>query len=524
VEHRPDTTTSSIEQRLAERNPTSRYGERAITVLADGTPLYPAEWHAHPAAPPSPPRRPRFLSGGPGAPGLEPLSRPLPREIKTAVGAAPQARAPQGSLEPRVVGWAGGSNQAPPPGGSGSAEPVDTPPQPAGADADAHRGGSRKVGENLSAPTAAVETEQRALRFARLRTARSILRGESLALCMRYARDAEHGVDVMRYEHRAGYRGWRHCGSRLCPWCSAKLAQNDTAKAEKFIRGWVKRGNALALCHYTLRHKLDEKPESVWDAQTRVLQSLHSGRPWREFVEEFGLLEHIYGNEVTDGQNGCHKHQHRVWEIRMCDELKTRAGRRAFARRMQEKYRKLYLAALARNGRSALPEYALKLSIAAPTMRNAKTAAEYVTKFAKETQQGGIKSGSRGNKTVFELLDIAADKTVPETERRKSRARYAELYFGLRGKHWSYFSESGEPENESSMDESETPQEQFDDVGTVVMTLTPLQAAMIADQDMQCYLLELVEQMGVDAARDWVREFCDRRRWSRQFLDRFRSG
>ena len=345
-----------------------------------------------------------------------------------------------------------------------------------------------------------------------------------MAMCMRYARDAGKGVQVVDYNNVAGYRGWQHCGSRLCPWCCAKLAQQDTDKAEKFIRGWVKRKNAIALCHYTLRHTADELPQAVWDAQTRVLQSLHSGRPWREFVAEFGLLEHIYGNEVTDGENGCHKHQHRAWEIQMCDALQGRSGRRAFCRKLEAAYKALYLVALAKHGRSALPQYALKVSISAPTKHNAAKAAEYVAKFSKETQQGGLKSGRRGNHTVFELLDIAADKALFQEERARARSRYADLFFGLKGKHWSYFSEATVPDPEPVGGEPEVPEKDLDDDGAVLLELTALQAAMIADQHRQCYLLELVEQQGVQAAAAWLADFSDPQRWSTEFLARFRGG
>jgi hypothetical protein len=339
---------------------------------------------------------------------------------------------------------------------------------------------------------------------------------------MRYARDSMAGVQTVMYGEKAGYRGWTHCGSRLCPWCCAKLAQEDTTKAEKFIRGWVKRKNAIALCHYTLRHSANELPAAVWDAQTKVLASCHSGRPWRAFVEEFGLLEHIYGNEVTDGLNGCHKHQHRAWEIQMCVELHGRTERRRFGRRMENAYKALYMAALAKHGRSALPQYALKVSIAAPTTSNAARAAEYVAKFSKETQQGGLKSGHKGNHTVFELLDIAGDKGMAQEERSCARGRYADLYWGLKGKHWSYFSEASTAEQQSAGGEEEVPEVRLDDDGGVVITLSARQAAMLADQGLQVDFLERVEQQGVEAAKAWLKQFSDPARWSKEFLDRFR--
>jgi len=354
--------------------------------------------------------------------------------------------------------------------------------------------------------------------------ARIVLRGTPLGTCMVYSRNAAVGVQVVQYAGCVGYRGWEHCGSRLCPWCCAKLAQKDTDKAERFIKGWVKRKNAIALCHYTLRHTADELPEAVWDAQTKVLDSTHHGRPWERFRDEYGLLEHIYGNEVTDGLNGCHKHQHRAWELLMCDGLNGRTARRQFGRRMEDAYKALYLAALAKHGRSALPQYALKVSIAAPTKSNAKRAAEYVTKFAKETQQGGLKSGGRGNHTVFELLDIAGDKSLPEADRRCARDRYADLYFGLKGKHWSYFSEASTGDQEPAGGEQEVPEVDLDDDGDVLLTLSAREAAMLSHQGKQLYLLELVEQQGADAAARWLAEFTNPSYWSVEFLARFRGG
>ena len=339
---------------------------------------------------------------------------------------------------------------------------------------------------------------------------------------MRYARDSMAGVQTVMYGDKAGYRGWTHCGSRLCPWCSAKLAQEDTSKAERFIRGWVKRKNAIALCHYTLRHSADELPQDVWDAQTKVLDSTHHGRPWDRFRQEYGLLEHIYGNEVTDGLNGCHKHQHRAWEIQMCADLHGRTERRRFGRRMEAAYKDLYMAALAKHGRSALPQYALKVSIAAPTMSNAAKAAEYVAKFSKETQQGGLKSGNKGNHTIFELLDIAGDKSAPQEGRGRARGRYADLYWGLKGKHWSYFSEATTADQAEAGGEEEIPEVKLDDDGEVVITLTGRQAHMIADQNLQVDFLERVEQQGVEAAKAWLADFSDPSKWSQEFLDRFR--
>ena len=492
---------------------------RPLSILPDGSPLFAADWAPRPVhvEGPAKPERPRFLSGGQGAREGTTVphattSRSRPRS------AAKHERAPEASLD-GVVSWAGGSPQAPPSGGSGSEIAAN-----GGDFAPVYRSTPRNVGQYSPTSQTDSETDQRSRRFDRLRIARSILRGTPMGACMRYARNAMAGVQALMYGDTAGYRGWQHCGSRLCPWCCAALAQKDTDKAERFIRGWVKRKNAIALCHYTLRHSADELPVQVWDAQTKVLDSCHHGRPWERFKEEFGLLEHIYGNEVTDGNNGCHKHQHRAWEVQMCEALKGRKARRDFGRRMQAAYEKLYLAALAKHGRSALPGIALQVSIAAPTLSNAAKAAEYVAKFSKETQQGGLKSGHRGNHTVFELLDIAGDKTLPQAARSQARGRYADLYWGLKGKHWSYFSEASSATDDLAGGEKEVPEVALDDEGEVVIELTGMQAAMLADQDKQLYLLELMERQGPDAAKLWLASFTDPAKWSKEFLDRFWSG
>jgi hypothetical protein len=486
---------------------------RPTTILPDGTPLYPVEWSPPVDKPSDKPARPRFPGGGLGA-----------REGTTVPTATTQR---QGRVAAKrtldgVVSWAGGSPQAPPPRVPESAKQAELPailsPRCHGFTAS-----PRNVGQYSTPPPTDGEDGKRPRRFDRLRMARKVLKGTPMGLCMRYARDSGAGVQTVMYGGTAGYRGWQHCGSRLCPWCSAVLAQKDTDKAERFIRGWVKRNNAIALCHYTLRHTFEELPQAVWDAQTRVLNSLHSGQPWERFKKRYGLLEHIYGNEVTDGDNGCHKHQHRAWEVQMCGALKGRSGRRSFGRRMEREYEALYMRALAKHGRSALPGIALKVSISAPTMENASKAAEYVTKFAKETQQGGLKSGHKGNHTVFELLDIAGDKTLPEALRRQARARYADLYFGLKGKHWSYFSEATAANEEPVGGEEEVPEVTLDDEGELVHTMTAMQAAMLADQDLQLFWLELVEQKGPSAADAWMKDFSDPVKWSEEWKQRYRT-
>ena len=510
---------------------------RPTTILPDGSPLYPAEWSPRPVDKSGDkPARARFPGGGQGAVGgkpqsvrYQPKSSPKPTE--------------EGRLD-RLVEWADGFPQAPPPRAPESAKQAELPVIPP-PDVAVSRCPPRNVGQYSTPPlgvkTIPAESEaasksdaengaqtdseiaQRRLRFERLEGSQKILPGTPMATCMRYARDSIQGVQIVSYDGVSGYRGWEHCGSRLCPWDASKLAQQDAEQAEKFMRGWVKRKSYFALVHLTFRHSRDETARGTWEAHTAVLGSLHNGAPWKRFKEKYGLLEHILGNEVTIGDNGTHKHQHRVWELEAREQLKTAKGRRAFGKRMQVAYEELYMRALAKHGRDALPGIALKLSIAASTNNNAGKAASYVTKFAKETMQGGLKSGSRGNHTAFELVDIAGDKALPDTVRATARGQFQDLYWGLKGKHWTYFSEATAKETEEGGEE-EVPEVVLDEDGDVEMQISALAAAMLANQHLQVWFLELRDSQGNYAAAAWLHDFTDPTHWSVEFLARFRQG
>jgi hypothetical protein len=112
---------------------------------------------------------------------------------------------------------------------------------------------------------------------------------------------------------------------------------------------------------------------------------------------------------------------------------------------------------------------------------------------------------------------------LSQAERAAARARYADLYFGLKGKHWSYFSEASAPEPDPAGGEEEIPEAALDDDGDVLLTLSAREAAMLSDQHRQVYLLEMVEQQGPSVAAAWLADFADPLRWSKEFLARFRA-
>lgn len=381
--------------------------------------------------------------------------------------------------------------------------------------------GPRKVRDFSPAPFLGDAAEFRGRRLERLYTARKVLPFTPTGGCLRYVIDQALGFELVDRNGYVSPAGVQRCGRRGCPWCNARFAQLDCERAEGYVLGWVGRGNAIGMGTTTMRHKLSEDWSTVWSAHVKVLDSMHHGRPWERFAEKYGLLEFGYGNETPDGGNGWHRHQHRCWEIAMRSELLTRRGRREFAHRFEKEYTALYLRALRKHGRDAVPGIAFKMTIAAPTKQNAAKVAAYATKFAKEATLGHTKSARRGNREPFELLDDAADDTLSQAQRSRAKARYKEFYEQSRGKRWTYWSEAGK-DDDGAGEEPEV-DEPGDETGTVVFNGSAMEWRMLDFAHRVGWLCELVETAGPIVARAELKRFCDPLHWSKEFIRRMRS-
>ena len=331
----------------------------------------------------------------------------------------------------------------------------------------------------------------------------------------------ESGSVTLRLEGDvAHWAGYGHCRNRGCPFCALQLAQEDRCDAERYAAGWVKRGSSIAMVALTMAHAADEDLATTWEAHTRVLESLHKGRPWRSFKEKYHLGEHFYGNEITDGKNGWHKHQHRCYELMPQPMLDTKEGRRLLAQQMQEDLWELYQVALAKHKRSASHAHGLKVTVAAGSDSSAESAAKYVTKLSAETMCGGLKSGKCGNQTPWELLDDVTDKRLSEKQRQRASARYHEFALQCKHRHWTYFSEAHVAEGVGAVEEIEPVVEAEAEVAVERQELVvhDLQRRMLEFAKKQTYLLDLAENEGLAACARYIDDFCCPRNWSKQFI------
>ena len=388
--------------------------------------------------------------------------------------------------------------------------------------AGSRRSRPRNVGKLLSAPPERDKKAERRRIFKRLRTAQSIMYHHPIGGCTCYARDRQEGVSFVLNGATVGVAGYIHCGNRLCPYCCAKLAYEDAERAKKHIKRWMVRGSWCCMVAFTLRHKADEPLGVTWDALTKALNKLRGGRPWERLEGKWHLGEYMYGREVTDGENGYHPHRHDVWELLNFPNGMSKARCDEMAEQLQAELAPMWIAVLASLGRSASVERGVKVTILPRCEKNAEKAAAYITKAANELAQGGMKSGRKGGKTLFELLDVAGDTTDKSDEgkalRARARARYAEAVFATGRRHWFFCSEPDELPDDGDGEEK-VPEKDLDDKGSTLLVVSHRTARLLAERDVICTVCEMLETKSVDVVKDWIVRLQVAAGWALDDLD-----
>lgn len=352
--------------------------------------------------------------------------------------------------------------------------------------------------------------EERRVRGRRLTQARWLCPDSAIQSCMRNVTLGREVAVVQDGDGRAGYAGLMHCGLRACPWCAHRQAMRDFHRATAVAQSWVDKGSALLMVHFTMRHKAAEPLLVTKDAFVLAQQSLHSGRPWRRFADSYAIGERFYGNEITDGENGWHFHRHTVYEARFPAWVRNRRTRRAFAKQVEAALTDLWIAALAKFGREALPDIAVRVSLSNGLQEDAEAAAHYVTKFALEATSSVTKDGRGDHRSPWQLLDDVADSALSDAQRGRARARFREFVDATKGIHWSFFSE-GCRAVVQQVDAEHTWGE--DDAGEVVLTIDGPTWACLRYLNKQVELLEVLEERGLEATVAQVEAWCHSPAW-----------
>lgn len=236
-------------------------------------------------------------------------------------------------------------------------------------------------------------------RFEMCNFARELLPEWSVARCHRVPQVAQ--VEVYHHSEymRASFGGLQTCKSiHVCALCGTKIALRRAEEIETAVTRWADRGGALVFATFTVQHDRQDGLAALAGAMNEAYRKLHSGRPWRTFVETYQIAGAITAREYTHGVNGWHPHLHTLWFTRKLVERRK-------LREMEGWAQSAWKPALSRFGRTCELRYGVQLRIGNPAI------AEYLTKVGRswtigdELANANRKRGrGKGSRPVAQLL------------------------------------------------------------------------------------------------------------------------
>lgn len=229
--------------------------------------------------------------------------------------------------------------------------------------------------------------------------ARDLLPAERVSICLRLVVPSKkptvmHSPSVMK----AHYKNLCVCGSVWsCPVCASKISER---RRVELSQGITKNPDLqTALVTLTLRHNRADDLVVVLDALLSAYRYIKSGRRWKQFVGDVGLIGSIRGLEVTYGVNGWHPHLH----ILTFQDGGSPDDLEGF-------FTERWLAALSREGREALSGPGIDVRTAVSDI------ADYIAKYGREPIQSSdwtmeheitkspVKKSQRGGLSPSQLL------------------------------------------------------------------------------------------------------------------------
>lgn len=188
-------------------------------------------------------------------------------------------------------------------------------------------------------------------------TAGDLLPGTRVAKCGWRPR-THHGVAVTSKGERYGIGNVRVCGAIwTCPVCAAKVAGQRADDLNAAIGTWRRRGGAVWLVTFTIRHTKHDDLAANLDAFLASLRWFWSGRGGAEVRDTLGLVGVVRNLETTWGHdNGWHPHSHALFFVPA--GVDPVAARAMIAAR--------WLVAVEAHGLSATMQHGVDLQVEAP--------------------------------------------------------------------------------------------------------------------------------------------------------------
>lgn len=112
----------------------------------------------------------------------------------------------------------------------------------------------------------------------------------------------------------SSFSGLQSCESWACPTCAARLSIAHQLDVHAVLNGAVSAGHGVLLLTLTMKHRLGQSLESLWDAASdgwsAVMNTKHYRHPVTGDKAVYGIAGWIRSTEVTYGANGWHVHLH----------------------------------------------------------------------------------------------------------------------------------------------------------------------------------------------------------------------
>jgi hypothetical protein len=107
----------------------------------------------------------------------------------------------------------------------------------------------------------------------------------------------------------AHYAGLTSCGDVwCCPVCSAKVRNARSVEIADAAGRWMDTGHGLYMAVLTVPHDAGMPLAQLWEAMTKALQAVRSGKAYQQVKADLGIVVTLTGKEVTEGANGWHPH------------------------------------------------------------------------------------------------------------------------------------------------------------------------------------------------------------------------
>jgi hypothetical protein len=280
--------------------------------------------------------------------------------------------------------------------------------------------------------------EKRVLRYERKAAAVAVLgKRHRIAACHTNPVKNATSVDVWAKQGAllpGHFQGLQTCALPwVCAVCAPKIAERRSAEIEYAMTVCKAQGGQVLMPTFTVPHGRKDPLVDTLDLIKKALRSMGMSRRYKQLQDRLGVEGRIIATEITHGEaNGWHPHFHELWFF-------ERAGVNLVD--LESELFTMWRAAC------------LKFGLGAPSrkhgvvVQDGSRAAQYVSKMgnkewglADEIAKASSKSGRKGSRSAWELLDCMIDPDATPQHQKRAEGlfrEYAEATKGRRQLVWT---------------------------------------------------------------------------------------